>query len=381
MSKAATVRVPAGMLLWGRDRAHASVKDAAEKCGHEEAEVESWEAGHNDPPLTALRELASMYGLPLAAFLLSKPKDEPQPPADLRALAGVANARVNVRMARALNRAIGLQVVASELQEALDAAPFTVVAGNVDPEWLAAQERAILGVSVESQMGWDDEGEALRTWRSAIERRGVFVFQMSLTGTNVRAFSLRADPPVIVIDRAEWARAKLFSLAHEFGHVVVGGSGMCVPGTSNATGIEEWCNRFANALLVPTDALAEDPDVRRIKADGQATDHRVRAIAGRYKVSHAVVWYRLFQTKVITPQTFTAGWEGWSAWRPAVGDGGGGSPTAETVVRDYGVALPDLLLRASKKGLMNDTDVSQYLGVQPHTVPSIQEEVASRLTR
>jgi len=380
MTKAPTVHVPEGMLKWGRKRAHASLKQAADKCGCDEAAIESWEAGE-DPPLSALRDLATLYSLPLAAFLLSKPKDEPQPPADLRTLAGVKNPRVNLPMARALNRATGLQVVASELQEALDAAPFTVVAGNVDPEWLAAQERATLGVSVEEQMSWRKEGDALRTWRRAIERRGVFVFQLSLTGTNVRAFSLRGDPPVIVIDRSEWARAKLFSLAHEFGHVVIGGSGICVPGTSNASGIEEWCNRFADALLVPADALAEDPDVKRIKADGQATDHRVRAIAGRYSVSHAVVWYRLFQTKVISLQTFNAGWDGWSTWRPAAGDSsGGGSPTAETVVRDYGVALPDLLIRASQKGLMNDTDVSQYLGVQPDKVPSIQQEVASRLT-
>jgi Zn-dependent peptidase ImmA (M78 family) len=218
-------------------------------------------------------------------------------------------------------------------------------------------------------------------WRRAIERRGAFVLQMPLGGTAVRAFSLRADPPVIVINRSEWARAKLFSLAHEFGHVVIGGAGICIPGAINATGIEAWCNRFADALLVPADALAADPDVARINKDGQATDHRVRAIAGRYKVSHAVVWYRLFQTKVITPETFSAGWENWSTWRPKADDGGGGQPTAKTVVRDYGVALPDLMVRASRKGFLNDTDVSQYLGVQPHTIPSIEQEVASRPTR
>jgi Zn-dependent peptidase ImmA (M78 family) len=381
MTKAATVHVPDGMLLWGRERAHATVKDAAERCGHEDAVVESWEAGYTDPPLTALRELARMYGLPLAAFLLSKPKDEPQPPVDQRALAGVVSPRINARLALALNRATGLQVVASELQEALDAAPFTVVAGNVDPEWLAAQERATLRLDINDQFEWRDEDEALWMWRRAIERRGAFVLQMPLGGTDVRAFSLRADPPVIVINRSEWARAKLFSLAHEFGHVVVGGAGICIPGATNATGIEAWCNRFADALLVPADAFADDPNVKRIMADGEPTDHRVRAIAGRFKVSHAVVWYRLFQTKVITHETFSAGWENWSSWRPAVDDGGGGQPTAKNVVRDYGVAFPELLVRASRKGLMNDTDVSQYLSVQPHTIASIEAEVASRLTR
>lgn len=379
MTKPATVHVPDGTLAWARDRAHADIKEATDRCGHD---VASWEAGESDPPLTALRELANFYGLPLAAFLLSKPKSEPKPTVDQRRFAGVDNPQTTRQLALALNRATGLQVLASELVEALDAAPFVVTASEeVDAEWLAIQERAALGITTEQQLAWEDENEALRGWRAAIERRGALVMQTPLSGTDVRAFSLRADPPVIVLDRTDWVRARVFSLAHELGHVVIGGSGICIPGASRASGIEAWCNRFADALLIPTSAMTNDADAKRIKGGEVPSEQLVRRMANRYKVSPAVVWYRLFQTQAISKEAFSAGWEGWSAWRPRAAAGGGGQPTAKNVVRDFGVAFPNLLLRATRKGLMTDTDVSQYLGVQPHTIPSIEQEVASRLTR
>jgi len=204
MTKAPTVHVPAGTLRWGRNRANADIAEASAKCGHDVAELKAWEDGEADPPLTALRDLAVFYQLPLAAFLLSTPKHEPKPTVDQRRLAGIDNPTTNRVLAVALNRAAGLQVLAAELQEALDRAPFAVTATEeVDPEWLAAQERASLGITVAEQLEWDDEHEALRNWRRAIERRGALVMQSSLAGSDVRAFSLRADPPIIVLDRSD----------------------------------------------------------------------------------------------------------------------------------------------------------------------------------
>lgn len=366
-------------MTWARERARVDISVAAERVDRTEDELRAWERGEADPPLTALRELAKLYGLPLSAFLLSTPKSEPDVPVDQRALAGIVNAVVTPELARALNRARGLQALATELHEELDEEPFIISAGNVEPEWLAAQERATLGIELFEQLSWDDESEALRQWRLAIERRGVYILQMSLTGTDVRAFSLRADPPVIVLDRSDWVRARIFSLAHELGHVVIGGAGICVPGATRATGIEAWCNRFADALLVPADALGADNDASRIARGAAADSGTVRRIANRFKVSPAVVWYRLHQTQAIDDATFNAGWDEWSVWRPNLPEGGGGQPTAKNVIRDYGTVFPELLLKASRRGLLNEADISQYLRVQPEAIPSIEAEVASRL--
>lgn len=331
MTTARTVHVPAGTLRWGRERAKVDASEAASKCGHDEAELVAWENGEADPPLTALRELATYYQLPLTAFLLSRPKAEPRPPVDQRRLAGVDDPTTNRALALALNRTANLQVVASTLLEELDAAPFALEARGLDADALAERERALLGVSVEMQLAWRDEGQAFRRWREATERRGVLVMQAPLGGSDVRAFSMHGDPPVVVIHRGDWVRAKTFSLAHELGHVVVGESGICIPGAAKATGIEAFCNHFADALLIPSAAMLNDPDVRRIVAGEQATETVVKRIGNRFKVSPAVVWYRLRQTKVIAQETFDRQWNNWATWRPPPDEGVGRRPPLKTL--------------------------------------------------
>jgi Zn-dependent peptidase ImmA (M78 family) len=381
MTKVATAHVPDGMLKWWRERAKVDLAVAAKRSGHGQDDLERWEDGRADPPLSTLRSLTSVYGVPLSAFLLAKPKPEPPRPVDNRTLAGVKTPVTNAPLAKALNRALGLQALADDLHNALDLEPFMVTGGpTVEAEWLAAQERAALGIALDEQYAWENEGEAFREWRLAMERRGIYVLQMDLSDTDVRAFSVRGDPPVIVVKRGDWVRAKIFSLAHELGHVVIGGSGICIPQSSRTTGIEQWCNEFADALLVPKDAFLAHPSVKKIIRGEPATDNRLKNVAGRFKVSPGVIWYRLKQTNAIDARTFHAHWDTWSRWAPPANDGGGGGPpSAERVVRDYGTKLPDLFLRASRAGYLGDLDISQYLSVQPEVIPAIEREIGTRL--
>jgi len=382
VTKPATVRVPDGMLAWWRERARVDLDAASKKLGRDPDDLEAWEQGRLDPPLRALRALTSLYGVPVSAFLLSKPKPEVPRPVDHRTLAGVKSPVTNAPLAKALNRTLGLQALADQLHNALDIEPFQVNEGpNVSAEWLAAQERAALGVTIEQQVAWEHHGEAFRKWRRAIEARGIYVFQMDLSATDVRAFSVQGDPPVIVVARGDWMRAKIFSLAHELGHVVVGGSGLCIPQSSHTSGVEQWCNEFADALLVPKDAFLAHPSVKKIAQGEPATTNRVKNIAGHFKVSPGVIWYRLRQTNAIAADTFHASWDAWSRWEPPADDGGGGGPTsAERVVRDYGTNLPSLFVRATRAGFLGDLDVSQYLGVQPDSIPAIEREIGARPT-
>lgn len=379
VTKPLTVRVPPGMLKHWRERQKVDPAVAAKRVGCTIDDLDRWENGPHDPPLSALRALTSLYEIPVSAFLLPTPKKEPARPIDHRTLSGVKNPVTNTGLAKALNRALGLQSLADTLHEALNEEPFMAVASGptVNAEWLAAQERAELGVSLGQQFSWKDEGEAFREWRRAIERRGVYVLQMDLTKTDVRAFSVRGDPPVIVVARGDWKRARIFSLAHELGHVVVGGSGICIPQASRTSGIEQWCNQFADALLVPKDAFLAHPSVKKIAAGEPPTDNRVKNIAGRFKVSPGVVWYRLRQTNAISRRTFRASMNAWTHWLPPVhqqDDHAGGPVVAERIVRDYGTKLPSLFIRASREGYLGDLDVAQYLAIKPEAIPAVERE-------
>jgi Zn-dependent peptidase ImmA (M78 family) len=374
------VLVPAGTLTWARERVAMSLQDAATLAKESPADLQVWENG-GGVPLDVLRRLARAYGIPLSGFLWKDPKNEPLPTVDRRRYAGVEDPQTTPELAKALRRSAGLQGLAMRLHEELDAMRFEAVPDEIDPEALADQERRSLGVTVGQQLGWQDEWEAFRGWRTAVEGRGIYVLQAFMRNSDVRAFSLQGDPPVIVLDRSDWIKARIFSIAHEYAHVITGGSGICIPGFRGALGVESYCNRFAGVLLVPSDALTADEDAKDIGSGMPASDWRVKHIANKFKVSPAVMWYRLRQVGYISSAVFEASWSNWYNWRPTPSDGGGGQETAKAVVRDYGVKFPELLLTASRKGFLTGAEVSAYLGVRHDKLQSIENEIASRLAQ
>ena len=185
-----------------------------------------------------------------SAFLLSKPPNTPLPTVERRVFAGVTQPEMTTDVAKALHRAAALQAVAREILDETGMGRFQPLAGEeVQPAELARSQRAAFGIAVAQQQRWRDDGTALRAWRAAIKQEGVFVLQMPMPEAEVRAFSLSNDPPLIVLNRSDYVRARVFSLMHEYCHVLLGAGGICMPGTGRgamqATGAEQYCNLFS----------------------------------------------------------------------------------------------------------------------------------------
>ncbi|MGH9651146.1 MAG: ImmA/IrrE family metallo-endopeptidase, partial [Terriglobales bacterium] len=171
----------------------------------------------------------------------------------------------SVDLAKALNRASALQSLARDLLNETGTPAFAKgQAEQGDADSLADAQRSLIGVTVAEQRGWKDERAGLRAWRLAVERRGIFVLQLPMSKAEVRAFSLSQPPPFIVLNQSDFVRSRVFSLWHEYAHVLLGTGAICMPGSGRrameqAAAIEVFCNRFAGAFLVPGDALRTDP--------------------------------------------------------------------------------------------------------------------------
>jgi Zn-dependent peptidase ImmA (M78 family) len=345
----------------------------------------AWEAGSAEPTLAALRELASYYGMPLGVFLLSSPPVVPPRPIDLRVFPGARLPELSIELAKALNRATAIQAVAEEMLRETGGPAF--VPGQTDRgdfEALARAQRDILAVSLTEQHRWRDDHAALRTWRQVIEVRHVFVLQLPMPRHAVRAFSLSQRPPVIVLNQSDYVRARIFSLFHEYAHVLLGTGAICMPGVGRlamerTSAVEVFCNRFAGALLVPGDALKVEPLAARVGERGTVPDDdTLDALARRFHVSRGVVWYRLRDVGMIAADVFAAKWDEWADFYPPPPTGGGGMTTAERVVTTYGSNLPQLLLAAAKRNIVTRADVGQYLRVGVRHLGDIEAEAASR---
>ena len=133
---------------------------------------------------------------------------------------------------------------------------------NSDVETAAEISREAIKFRIEEQLQLKTSRryEFPEILRDRIEGMGVLVLKNSkITNLGARGICLFADPLPVIVFASESPGAQAFTLAHEFGHVLLGESGIGgqprLGGKSGQKAIEDWCNRFASAFLAPKNAV------------------------------------------------------------------------------------------------------------------------------
>jgi hypothetical protein len=126
-----------------------------------------------------------------------------------------------------------------------------------DEELAAMARRNLIEVAPVRFPAGGDEFAYLGFWIAALEEAGVLVITSAGVKVNeMRGFSLHFDKlPVIVVNGSDFARGRLFSLLHEYAHLILHTDGVCdmAPGrpTSADLRLEVRCNAIAAAILMP----------------------------------------------------------------------------------------------------------------------------------
>ena len=176
-----------------------------------------------------------------------------------------ATARRRVRQARRVQHAVSWAL--------RDEPPVDIPRRDlaVSPEAAAADVREWLGVSDVDHRSWAGDRDALRFWRNALEERGVLIFTLEIGRDDVRGFSAWDDrAPLIVVNVSGVSPgARIYTLAHELGHLVTRQDAACVEvrGVLSGAAVERWCERFGAALLMPPSSLKSLARSRGISLD------------------------------------------------------------------------------------------------------------------
>lgn len=388
MSATVTVPINPAVLRWARESLGISEGDAAAYINRDLSVIIDWEGGVEQPPLGPMRELAELYRRPLAAFLLPSVPRNPPTPADYRVMAGGNRYELSRKTRAALNRAYDLRAAAASLERGEP--PYAAAALLDDrltaPAVAAAAVRHELGVSIDRQRHWHSTNQALNAWRRALELQGVLVFVMSLPIAEVRAFSLsgRGGPPAIVLNSGDTDTGRVFSLFHEYGHVLMGTGGICLPHEGprrlDLAARELYCNQFSGALLVPGEAIVAMPEARALGGStGMPSDAEIAAVAAKFRVSKQVLWYRLRDTEIITRQRFAAKWAAWGHWAPSPRRRqSGGLPPRIRVLNQRGVRFTSLVLDAHSDQVITTNEALDYLGARLTDLSDVEAEARRR---
>ena len=317
--------------------------------------------------------LAKFFKRPWSYLLIDEAEHFPSAGSDNRTFA-------NQRVALSPDLLAELQAAELMLEAAEELFPgsgYVVPAANgttMPATQLATETRALLAVSIETQLAAKDEFAALRLWVGAIHGQGVYVAQRRLRDATIRAFSkVLGDQALIVVDTGDTPYARIFSALHEYCHVTLRSTGIC--DLDDHSTIEQYCNAVAAEVLMPGDLLEQVVAANAFAGGDEYADDALKALSRQLHVSQAALLIRLRDYGRISQDTYHA-----MEFRRAERRGGGKKKSGGTyyppVINKVGRLYAHRVVDAVTEGAIDHQDASVLLGIGEHLVPTYMAELA-----
>ena len=372
-----------------------SVESAAKRLAFTPERLAALERGDERPTVPQLRSIARVYKRPLATFFLPSAPTLPTPIHDFRRVAeDAAPAEESTPFLFELRSARRRRAIAQELLTELDQSPveFTISA-RIDERFdlAAARARKWIGVALGVQESWHAQYDALNGWLAAFEKRGVLVFQTGSVPLSVmRGFSI-ADRvlPVIALNGKDSPRARVFTLMHEFAHLMLSEGGVCDPLTisrgpaTHNVRIESFCNAVAGSILVPENAFNTLPMVADRRLGQEWPEEDIRQLADLFAVSREVIVLRLRSARKVDDGFVTARLaqyrreyrdrEAEKAARPKDKARKFGIPRYRIALRNNGRSYTRLVFDALERDRITLADASDYLDLRIKHFEQLEE--------
>ncbi len=372
------------MLRWARERAGYSVEQVARRRKVSPEAVQEWEGGASHPTWRQLELLAhNDYHRSTGFFFLNSPPPESTVEAEFRRLPSnmleelapdtlhaVRQARVRQEDLRVL---LGYQGTGERfiLRDLADKAEIE------EPTQLALAVRELLEVSVDQQMAWQSDDEALKQWREKVEENGVWVFKRSFTQKDIAGFCLNDDVyPVIYLNNGQAKTRQIFTLFHELAHLLfdfnhlerLDSEHYLIDLTAEDRTIEIACNRFAGEFLVPSSDFENT-----LAANGPSylTDEYLTNLSGNYKVSREVILRKFRDRGWLDSNEYLQRVQRWrSEQAPGSGKGGNYYATQATYL---GQKYLHTAFRAFDEGRIDEFQLAGCLGVKGSSLDGLEQ--------
>ena len=308
------------VLVWAREERGLSIEEAAEILEFNIDDLIAYESGDKIPSITRVRTMAHKYQFPDATLMMPEPLPHLPKPRDFRTKEGVRG-KLSVETLAAIDQA---RFYLSEISDVLEYNPdlysvpsLLAASPEDDVEDIAARERERIGVSPTDQLRWKDYDEAFNRWRYALESHGIFIYLMKMPVEDCRGITIFDEPEprlpaIIVNDRDYSIQTKIFTIWHEYAHLLLRQPGISDQNFSN--NVEWYCNRFSSSFLMPDECLkAIGIDPTASQEDWEYKD--IANLSRQLKVSQTSLAIRL-ESKNLAPDGFAKRWM--SQWKTEV---------------------------------------------------------------
>jgi Zn-dependent peptidase ImmA (M78 family) len=234
---------------------------------------------------------------------------------------------------------------------------------------LAKLWRSKWGLSFAKQLEWQDSNKVYVSLRSFIEGLGVLVLHRTFDTDEAAGIYAQVDngPHTIIINTTSSSKArKLFTLAHEFCHVLLRQEGASNPSVLRNQ-VERFCNKFAAYLLAP-DVLIKG-GLERFNYTPSSDPDFVRLFAKKLGISQEALVLRLVESNYLDKSDYARWRSRFNGPTPpgdlSDGRSGGRSDPLVTKRTTYGSLLLNLLGQARSRGQLDEIDIYRLCGLKP----------------
>lgn len=391
VAKSIPALVEPSVLRWARETVDLSPVAAARKINVPDDRVELWETGKAQPTVAQLRAAARVYRRSLGVFFLPEPPQGFDTLRDFRRLEGAEAAAWSPALHDEYRRAHRQREHLLELAELEDFEHPTdwriTPLPTTDERIAAAARERLLSMMPMALPRTADKYLHLNLWAAALEAAGVLVMATrggQVPKSEMRGFSLYFDVvPVIVVNGSDAPRGRLFTLLHEYAHLLLHTEGLCdtITDTRAVTPnrqIEARCNALAAAILMPADAVIERlsalPPVAR---DGWDYDTLANA-ARPFGTSAESFLRRLVTLGRVDDEFYSRRRAEFIAQYEAEEgrDKGGGGNWYRNTARDLGKGYVRAIADAHRRRAIDSYTAATFLDVKVQQIPKLAEAAA-----
>jgi len=300
-TKPIAVSVEPSVLKWLIESSGWTREEIAKRLKTSTQNIEKMESGEKKPSFRQLEELAIIFKRPIASFLLSKPLTEKPKPKDYRMLPDKTN-KFDKKTVFAMRHARRLQELSRELSvniryETKSKTEKLKLSDN--PENIALKFREKFSLTEEKQRKFKTPYELFNHLRDLLEDQNIYLFQFSMPVEDARGFVFADESPnVIVVNTKDNIEARIFSLMHEFAHILLGESVIDLPDATHTfkDDVEKWCNEFASAFLLPKEMAKATFNENKANLTRKET---LKYLSNKYKVSKAMLLLNMLKLNYI----------------------------------------------------------------------------------
>lgn len=375
MAKIIRAPINPAILKWALNDLNLSVEDFAQKIKKKPEQVNKWLSGETQPTYNQLEDFSyRVLKLPLAAFFLADLPRDLEIKRKFRTLPDYLLELTTYKTRIAIKKADFYKTALYELFRK-NPSPEPLfkkikLSHKQTPSAAAQIIRNEFKINLELQKKFKNGYQAFNFYRDTLERKGIYLFQLQLEGD--RGFCLLDEEfPIIVVNSSDSINSKIFTLFHELIHILLGSDDIfkeMEPPAYSAARIEKFCNQTASETLVPINELAERYGTRLRYWD----EDLISSIANEYTVSREVILLKIISLGYANQTEYERLKEKWDKeFRKRKRSGGN---YYINKISSLGRQYINTVIDSYKQGMINDVQVSNYLGIKFTNLSKIEAE-------